>query len=171
MQQNLAQEAAGHLKSLEIPEGVQLDFGIKNSSQLLRAYSANGKELDPKAVKNLDDVSNAMFANHGKLSQEGTIYEADIHGKVLVDENGKIKADPQQLRDLVNDDTNGIAKFHQGLGLSDLTVKHHILPEEAEPARPAPAREQPAKPARAETPAPAEAPAAQRPGTGGATKI
>jgi hypothetical protein len=83
---------------------------------------------------------------------------------------GKIKADPEEMRQLLTDEANGVAKFFEALGLPPLKVVSHVLPEEIEPPKPSPVIEKPTPEKAPAAQAPTEAPAAPDL-TGGGRKV
>lgn len=168
MQENLANRASQALITLGVPEDLQLDIAIKDSSQVLRAYSEGGKELEPEKIASLDTLYNAWLAKHNILLKDGILYKTDKDGIILKNGAGEdITADPEETRTLIDNVSQGYKKFVQDKGISSLTIQQHIMPvvEAPAPEAPAPVPAQPVATAEApEAPAPEQP--VQKPGAG-----
>ncbi|CEG55778.1 hypothetical protein [Legionella fallonii] len=121
MQAEMALSAARDLDNMKLGTSnkAAFEFAISDKSEFLRGYSADGQALDPKSLGSMDTLFNSYLAEHNMVSEGSVLYEATDQGKPKKDAQGvAIKADPQQVRDLINDPQQGYAKYLEGKGVN-----------------------------------------------------
>ncbi|MBA2656722.1 MAG: hypothetical protein H0U70_07005 [Tatlockia sp.] len=137
--------ASGSLKSKQIGQ-VNVDYALSDSTQLVRAYSEDNQELTSDSGQALDKLLSSFLTKNNlfvEVSEQGTfIYENDGEGNIRLDKNNKIKADPEVVKDLIQDKNKGFQRYLQKQGIES-TVNLLSFPGEApapsaESAAPAP---------------------------------
>ncbi|MBA3537649.1 MAG: hypothetical protein H0T84_13750 [Tatlockia sp.] len=136
---------------------VQVDYAISNSSQFLRAYSSKESPLEIDSQISVDELLSTYLSKNNLFAEvraEGTfIYENDGNGHIRLDEqNNPLNADPERVRELLQDKNKGFQKYLQEHGIKS-NLNNHPFPEEAAPA-PTPQEAPAAKPAKPEKPEP-----------------
>ncbi len=116
MQANMAMDAVKDLESLSVgtEKEVTFDFAINNeTSEFLRGCSVQGKALEA-----FDKLFNSWLAEKNLVSQGSTLHEATANGQIKRDAQGKpVKANPDEVRKLINDPDQGFAKYMETKGI------------------------------------------------------
>jgi hypothetical protein len=138
LQQNLAQKAAEEISS-DVKGNIRMDYAINDSSQLIRGYGAENPEED-EAVKNkigfFDKLFNAWLAAKNFISQDSTIYEGTEKGEIRRDAKGNpIPADPEKVRELINDSQKGYQKYLKDRGIEAIIQQHDYPAPQPKPVR------------------------------------
>lgn len=115
MQNNIAMDAVKNLGELGIEaKDVIFDFAVNDhTSEFLRGCS-----VDEKALTTFDKLFNAWLAEKNLISVGSTLYEITADGQIKLDGQGKqVKANPAQVKQLINDPEQGFAKYMEGKGI------------------------------------------------------
>lgn len=111
---------------------IKFEFALNDSSQFLRAFTANGKPLDTKHLLQGDYVLNGFLVDNDyytEVTEKGTfVYTLD-------ENNNRIKADPEKVRELLTKNEKGFQEYLKEKHELDATIESRPYPEEA----PAPA--------------------------------
>ena len=149
MQQNLADAAMERLRA-SLTDDLRVDFAVSAYADLLRAFTADGKELDPEVVEALDALVNATLAEDDMISKDGVIYKATAAGQPEKDAAGNpVRANGAEVVKVIS------GPFVEALKDNGIetVLQQHEYPQEEQVA---------AKPAAVEpAPAPAPEPAVQ----------
>lgn len=129
MQENLAVDAVQNLKD-SIKGLLSMDIAISRDAELLRGYSAGGKEMDAIQVEAMDKLFNSWLADKNIISQDSMLYEVDEQGEIKLDDRGeKVKPDPQELKALMNDSDKGFASYLKSKDKDvAITIQQHEYP-------------------------------------------
>jgi hypothetical protein len=143
--------ASKSLQSTNITE-VQIDYALSDSSQFLRAYSSKDSSLEMDSQVSVDELLSTYLSKNNlfvEVRPEGTfIYENDGNGHIRLDEkNNPVNADPEIVRELLQDKSKGFQKYLQEHGINS-NLNNHPFPEEA----PVPAKQEAPKAAAPATP-------------------
>lgn len=127
MQDRIGDDAVKTVKASY--DSVKLDIAINDKAQLLRGYSSEGKQIsDPVIVDALDKIFNSWLAKNNVVTRDSVLYEADITGKIIHDVNGDVKANPEQIKKLMNDIDKGLTKFSKDKDFSFIVDNSHVYP-------------------------------------------
>ena len=125
LQQNIADSALKTLIS-NVDGEVKMDFAVSSYSELLRAFSVDGKPLEPAAIAALDKLFNSSMAAENMLSKNSIIYEATDHGEVRKDKEGNpIKASAEKINRVISEN---FAKYLDKAGVQ-VSTQQHAFPD------------------------------------------
>jgi hypothetical protein len=131
LQQNLADSA---LKTLvaSVEGEVKMDFAVSSYSELLRAFSIDGKPLEPAVIAALDKLFNSSMAADNMISKNGVIFEATAHGEVRKDKDGNpIKAPVEKINRVISEN---FAKYLEKAGVQVMAQQHAFPDKKPEAA-------------------------------------
>lgn len=135
MQLHLAEEAATKLS--DATKEVQMDYALGNNGEFLRGYSVGGQVLQGENVDAADKLFNAWLAENNLLSRDSALYQCDANGESLVDNAGNpVRANPDKVKELINDPTNGFQSYLQRKGIQVVLQDHTFPTPKGEPPAP-----------------------------------
>jgi hypothetical protein len=127
LQHNLAQSALENVTT-KVDGALRMDFAINDNSELLRAFSSDGKSVDPAISPSLDTLFNSFLASNNLISKDSSILEATENGDVKIGFDGQpTKASPEQVSKLITEEfPNHLKK--EGI---DITIVEQNYPSTA----------------------------------------
>lgn len=110
--QNLSKDA---LKALEreFPDTtIHFDFAMNDVSELVQGFStADGNPLAEEETAQMNQVYSAWLVEHGKICEDGVIYNSAGDGTIKTDQKGeKERVKREEYIDLIMDPKEGIAE-------------------------------------------------------------
>lgn len=103
---------------------------VDNQTEVLRAYSSDGKGLDPEMVKPMDDLLNAWFAEKNIVNKNGNLYVVNADGKIMLDAKGnQVKADAEDIKRSLKDGPGSFEEFMRKKGF-EMSVQIHKHPSQ-----------------------------------------
>lgn len=143
LQQFLADQSVDNIKSLlsdagllneqgELNGDIELDFAVNDQAQFVRGYKLNGKPMqDATMVEMLDDVFKAWLAEKGMFYKDGQLYQVDVMGKIMKNQNGQeLLMNKEEIFNRLLDKKNGFAAYLNKQGMK-ATVHRRAFPETA----------------------------------------
>lgn len=124
MQQHLAQEATKQIEETMQGE-LTLDLAIKDTGELLRGYTSEGKPLDPELVEPMDKLFNAWLAKQEVLIKSSKLQACDAKGEISQEEQTKTT---EKIRQLIDDKKQGFPQYMKERGMS-VSINTRDYPE------------------------------------------
>ncbi|WP_028389411.1 hypothetical protein [Legionella fairfieldensis] len=129
LQHNWSRKIADDLNT-KIKGNIKMDVAISDESQLVRGFSVDGTAVSKDRAVDMDKLFTAWLAKNNLLSQNGLIYEGTESGQIRHDEEGNpLKANPEEIKQLMDDKEKGFSRFSQDLGIQ-ITIQQHAYPEQ-----------------------------------------
>ena len=115
-------------------QNIHFDFALSDDAEIIRAYTDdNGQAVSNDESQTLDSLFNAWLAEHGYLTKEGVICEANADGSVKKENNQNKKADAERVRELITDSKEGFTKYVESKSDSlKIEAVKHEHPSDAE---------------------------------------
>ncbi len=127
LQRGLANESAGILHD-KIGDDIRMHIAISDNADIIRGYEAGNKNIvDSENPNDLDNLLNGWLAENDIISKDGSLYEKGEDGKIKTDDNGEpIRADADEVKDLINDSENGFDAYMERKGFHSSVQKHEF---------------------------------------------